>query len=53
MTDRERRFWNIERLLKEEYDEAGKAEYSRETVQRLTLALQAKERLDKLREVEV
>ncbi len=53
MTDRERRFWQIEKLLKEEYDEAGKAEYSKETVQRLTLALQAKEKLDKLAGVEV
>lgn len=53
MDDRERRLWEIERLVKEEYDEAGKAEYSQETVQRLVLSLKIKERLDKLREIEV
>lgn len=53
MTARERRFWEAERALKEEYDEAGKAEYSQATVQRLVLSLEIKEKLDKLREIEV
>lgn len=53
MTDRERRLWEAERALKEEYDEAGKAAYSPATVRRLVLSLEIKERLDKLREIEV
>ncbi len=53
MTDRERRLHKVESLLKEEYDEAGKAEYSKGTVQRLVLSLEIKDKLDKLREVSV
>lgn len=72
MTDRQQRLWKIESLLKEEFDEAGKAEYTHRmrlasdgvvepircasheaTVQRLTLVLQTKYSLDKLRELEV
>jgi hypothetical protein len=53
MDERERRFWEIESLLKEEYNEAGKAEYSTDTVRRLVLSLEIKERLDKLKGIEV
>lgn len=53
MDDRERRLWEVEKAVKEEYDEAGKAEYSQGTVRRLVLSLEIKERLDKLKEIEV
>ena len=53
MTDRDRRISLAEKALKEEYDEAGKAHYSQDSVRRLVLSLEIKERLDALKEITV